>query len=81
MPPDGPPPRRGAGFGAGDGPPLCGYCNDVMGVYEPIVLLMDGERPQLISRAAAPLARDAIVLHQDCFRQSRVEADAEHPDR
>lgn len=72
MPPDGTPPQ-----GAGESQPLCSHCNDVLGVYEPIILLVDGQPPQFTSRAAAPVRPDGIAFHQDCFMQSRGGADAD----
>ena len=75
MPPDGPSPQRGDGSRASERLPLCRHCNDVLGIYEPIILLMDGEPPKLTSRAATPLPHDGFALHQGCFRQSRSGAE------
>jgi hypothetical protein len=46
----------------------CGHCRDVIGVYEPMVVLLDGEA-LLTSRAVADrdLPRDARCYHEACF--------------
>jgi hypothetical protein len=45
----------------------CERCGDVIGVYEPIVLLVDGE-PLVSSRAALRCAAvDGPRFHRDCY--------------
>jgi hypothetical protein len=46
----------------------CRHCGDVIGVYEPMVLLHDGEA-LLTSRAAVDeaLVHDAPRYHESCF--------------
>jgi hypothetical protein len=48
--------------------PTCGHCRDVIGVYEPMVVLLDGEA-LLTSRAVADreLPHDARRYHEACF--------------
>lgn len=70
MPPDGCAPGQDEGSGPDEGVHFCRHCNDVIGFYEPIVLLADGEPPRLSARAAAPLAAGHVAFHRDCFRQS-----------
>lgn len=67
VPLDGPPPLRGDGPRASEGRPRCRHCNDVLGVYEPIILLINGEPPRLTSQAATPLPPNGVAFHQDCF--------------
>ena len=48
--------------------PLCDYCEEVLGTYEPIVLAEGGGgMPRRTSRAAEPLAADARAWHEDCY--------------
>ena len=54
---------------ASDAQPRCSYCYDVLGGYEPIILMMDGGLPQPTSRAAEPLPPDAVAMHMDCWEQ------------
>lgn len=53
-------------------PMRCGHCGDVIGVYEPLVLLADGE-PRTTSAAAEPQIGDApgLLFHRACFAESR----------
>lgn len=69
MSPDGRP-QAGEGSSAGGSPPRCSHCSNVLGLYEPIILLVEGAPPQITSRALAPLPPHGVALHQDCFRQS-----------
>ena len=47
----------------------CAACGEVLGVYEPLVVVVDGERAGRTSFAAlGPLPNDRIVLlHESCF--------------
>lgn len=46
----------------------CRHCRDVIGMYEPMVVLLDGEA-LLTSRAAAEgdVPHDARRYHESCF--------------
>ncbi len=50
----------------------CDHCGDVIGVYEPTVLVI-ADRPWLASQAARPeLALDAHErYHRDCYESAR----------
>lgn len=49
--------------------PRCGHCGEVIGVYEPLVTLLDG-RPQETSRVRDP----DIVEHADeCYHRACFE--------
>jgi hypothetical protein len=54
--------------------PRCSHCNDVIGVYEPMVVLAEG-RANTTSRA---LERDAgyaePCYHRDCYAQVTAKA-------
>jgi hypothetical protein len=56
--------------------PRCRRCRDVIGVYEPLVLLVDGGLRET-SRAADPdvTALDGDLYHRSCYAQL-VEADS-----
>lgn len=46
----------------------CGHCGIVIGVYEPMVVVRDGDARET-SRAAEPLIVQNVELyHRDCFR-------------
>jgi len=48
-------------------PPWCTYCGEVLGVYEPLVVLLPREAPRMITNAEVRrLPAHAIVLHADC---------------
>jgi hypothetical protein len=53
----------------GDGAPRCGACNDVIGVYEPLVRVLD-DSVRRTSRAAEPLRQPAGErwYHLSCYR-------------
>ena len=53
--------------------PRCEACTDVIGMYEPIVVL-HGQRPVMTSRAGLPgaLPEGARCWHRDCFEEHRV---------
>ncbi len=56
------------------GAPRCHRCGDLIGVYEPMILLVDG-RARETSRAAEPdAATQGDHYHGSCYAQ-RVEAD------
>lgn len=46
----------------------CDHCGEVIGVYEPIVVIVDGEAYET-SRAAgeATVARPGLRYHRDCY--------------
>jgi hypothetical protein len=50
---------------------LCRHCNDVIGVYEPMVVLTDGEA-QITSRTTAG-DRPGERYHQACYVQVHGE--------
>jgi hypothetical protein len=54
---------------------LCSHCGDAIGVYEPLVAVVDG-RPLETSRAAEPRAGEAAVpcFHRGCYEQAHAEA-------
>jgi hypothetical protein len=56
---------------------MCRYCRDVIGMYEPMVVLLDGGQKLLTSRAAANgvIPHDARRYHETCF--ARVEGDGQ----
>ncbi|HST33727.1 MAG TPA: hypothetical protein VLJ80_09450 [Solirubrobacteraceae bacterium] len=56
----------------------CRRCRDVIGVYEPMVVLLDGEA-LLTSRAVADrdLPHDARRYHEACFALSEAADAAE----
>jgi hypothetical protein len=57
-----------------DGVPRCGACSDVLGVYEPIVCVMEGTARHT-SRAAEPLlARSGQrCYHLGCYQSLDAE--------
>ncbi|HTZ87831.1 MAG TPA: hypothetical protein VL988_04900 [Solirubrobacteraceae bacterium] len=56
----------------------CEHCRDVIGVYEPVVTMIDGE-PLRTSRAVAlGHLRGAPCFHEGCFKRSR--STGEEPD-
>jgi hypothetical protein len=50
-------------------PPRCQHCDDVIGVYEPMIVLEDG-RVRTTSRAAE---RDRAMLLGDCYHAECYE--------
>ena len=50
---------------------LCRHCNDVIGVYEPMVVLAGGQA-QITSRAAAG-GRAGECYHEACYVQAHGE--------
>jgi len=49
----------------------CAYCADVIGMYEPVVIVVDDES-RLTSRAAEPdLPDDGAQFHRDCHEKLR----------
>lgn len=63
---------------------LCSNCGEVIGVYEPLIALVDG-RPRETSRAAEPLAGEDAVpcYHRGCYEQTHAGRPARraHPAR
>ena len=61
-------------------PMRCAHCGDVIGVYEPLVLLTGGE-PRTTSAAAEPQIGDepGVLFHRACYAQSPA-ASARHSD-
>lgn len=54
----------------------CGHCDAVIGVYEPMIVVRDGNARET-SRAAEPLPLQSIELyHRDCFRARAGDAAA-----
>ncbi|HTZ85884.1 MAG TPA: hypothetical protein VMB05_04375 [Solirubrobacteraceae bacterium] len=48
----------------------CEHCRDVIGVYEPVVTMIDGE-PLRTSRAVAlGHLRGAPCFHEECFQRA-----------
>lgn len=55
----------------------CADCGDVLGVYEPIVVLDDGELPLRTSLLASEVPPEAVALHESCFAlRASAERDA-----
>ena len=56
------------------GTPRCRHCKDVIGVYEPIVVVRDGD-PRRTSRAAEQdLASDiSECYHSACYSEAHCE--------
>ena len=50
------------------GPPRCHHCGDVIGVYEPLITLVDG-RAHETSRALEP---DTAGLVGDCYHRACI---------
>jgi hypothetical protein len=52
-------------------PPRCAYCGDVIGVYEPAVVVLDGAAHRMTSRAAEPdvVERASERYHRACYRR------------
>jgi uncharacterized protein DUF2188 len=54
---------------------MCAHCGDVIGTYEPLVAVIDGE-PRITSQAAEPsIAQRGELLHGECFAESVAGAD------
>jgi hypothetical protein len=53
----------------------CQRCEDVIGVYEPMIVVVDGQ-PRETSRAAddTTKALTGIYYHRSCFAQAQAEA-------
>jgi hypothetical protein len=50
----------------------CTHCDDVIGVYEPLIAVLDGAAVDG-SRVSRPdLGRAAVVYHRDCY--ARLQA-------
>ena len=58
-------------------PLRCSHCGDVIGVYEPLITVVEGQ-PHRTSRLADPLltAREAGCFHPRCFEESCQGADS-----
>jgi hypothetical protein len=54
----------------------CGHCRDVIGVYEPLVVLAGGGDARSTSVAAEPwlVHSDPDCYHQTCYEQARGES-------
>jgi hypothetical protein len=54
---------------------ICGHCGDVIGVYEPLVVLLEGEARET-SRAADPqlAAERGEHYHRDCYSSRQAGA-------
>jgi hypothetical protein len=52
-------------------PMKCGHCGEVIGVYEPLVLLDDGEA-RTTSAAAEPQIGEqpGVLFHRACYAES-----------
>jgi hypothetical protein len=56
--------------------PRCALCNEVLGVYESIVLIgRDGE-PERTTRAAGELPDGRTAVHEECYSRPIVAAEA-----
>jgi hypothetical protein len=57
--------------------PECKHCGDVIGVYEPMIVVIEGQTRET-SRAAEPGTGDLLgdCYHGACY----LEAHGEHPD-
>ncbi len=48
--------------------PLCVVCGDVLGVYEPVIVLCADQPARRTSRAAAgALPQGAMAMHERCY--------------
>ena len=58
-----------------DGPLRCHRCRDVIGSYEPMVVIVEG-KPRTTSRGGEPdpVALGGECYHEACYGQSRGEA-------
>jgi hypothetical protein len=53
--------------------PRCRHCGDVIGVYEPVIVLVDGD-PLSASRAVVHgTLRGAPCFHETCFSRARAQ--------
>jgi hypothetical protein len=49
----------------------CSHCHDVIGVYEPLIAIVDGGALEA-SRASRPdIGSRAVAYHRDCFAHVR----------
>jgi hypothetical protein len=67
-------PRRHGKLGMNANPPqpTCAYCGDVLGLHEPLVLLLPGEPARMTTRFdERRLPGYAIVLHESCHSRPR----------
>jgi hypothetical protein len=55
----------------------CDHCREVIGVYEPMIAVLDGE-PVMTSCAAAELAQHARRYHGSCFAEVDEERTGTH---
>jgi hypothetical protein len=58
-----------------DGAPRCKHCGDVIGAYEPMVVI-DAGRPRGTSRAAEDGALLEESYHEACYLQARSGEDS-----
>jgi hypothetical protein len=57
--------------------PRCAYCGEVVGVYEPMVLIVPEQPPRRTSRLAEDgLPAGSVVAHEACYdRRKGIGAD------
>jgi len=49
---------------------LCAYCGDVLGVYEPVMLVGQDRRATRTSRLNHPVApTDGVMVHEGCYER------------
>jgi hypothetical protein len=49
----------------------CAHCDDVIGVYEPVVVVLDGGEVRETSRAAEPNLTTRRAFHRECWAALR----------
>jgi hypothetical protein len=56
--------------------PRCPCCGQILGVYEPLVLMLPDRSTRRTSRlAAGGLPPDALVVHESCYGDRRAARD------
>ena len=51
---------------------FCAYCGDVLGVYEPVILVGQDRRATRTSRLNHPVPpTDGVMVHEGCYERHR----------
>jgi hypothetical protein len=50
--------------------PFCAFCGEVLGIYEPVILVRPEEPPRTISLAVEEPPDDGITMHSGCYLKS-----------
>jgi len=56
--------------------PFCAFCGEIMGVYEPLILIgrdHSAVRTSRLSHGGMP--HDALMVHEDCFERRQPWSD------